>query len=364
MPLVNPKPHVMKIVPYIAGEASIPGFSSPAKLSSNESPLGPSPAAVAAYMDAAGQLARYPDGAAVALRQALARRHRLEPDQVVCGTGSEQLIDCVCRAYVSPGDEVIITEFAFVCYLISTLAAGGVPVKVPERNLTADVDTILEHVTPRTKVVFLANPNNPTGTWIPRSELHRLRAHLPQHVLLVIDAAYSEYCDLEEYSFGEELVERQDGNTLVLHTFSKIFGLAALRVGWARAPREVAMALHRVRGVFNVSLPAQVAAIAALEDTAHTRKARAHNDYWLPWLDRELRSLGLEVIPSIGNFLLLAFADEKQSKSADAFLRARGLILRPVANYGLGHCLRLSVGLEEENRAVVAALGQWRDGAA
>ena len=359
MPLVEPKSHVMKIVPYVAGEASVPGFAKPAKLSSNESPLGPSPAAIKAYQDQVGQLDRYPDGAAIALRQALARAHGLEPEQVVCGTGSEQLIDCVCRAYVAPGDEVIFTEYAFVCYLISTLAAGGVPVRVPEVNLTADVDAILARVTARTKVVFLANPNNPTGTWIPRAELHRLREGLPEHVLLAVDAAYSEYCDLDEYSFGEELVQPEDGNTVVLHTFSKIFGLAGLRVGWARAPRDVAMILHRVRGVFNVSGPAQAAAIAALADTGHTRKARAHNDQWLPWLDGELKGLGLTVIPSIGNFLLLKFDDEGQCQSADGYLRGKGLILRPVANYGLGQYLRLSVGLEHENRAVVAALGDW-----
>ena len=363
MPLVEPKSHVMKIVPYIAGEAKIPGFDSPAKLSSNESPLGASPAAIRAYSDQAGKLELYPDGAAIALRQALAQAHGLNVDQVVCGTGSEQLIDCVCRAYVSPGDEVIFTEYAFVCYLISTMAAGGVPVRVPEKNLTADVDAILEKDSPRTKVVFLANPNNPTGTWIPRAELHRLRRELPEHVLLVVDAAYSEYCDQDEYSFGEELIEAEDGNTVVLHTFSKIFGLASLRVGWARAPREVAMALHRVRGVFNVSTAGQVAAIAALSDTGHTRAARQHNDKWLPWLDGELRKLGLEVTPSIGNFLLMHFDDAARCQSADAFLRGKGLILRPVANYGLPRSLRLSVGLEEDNRAVISALAQWQDSA-
>lgn len=364
MPLVEAKSHVMKIVPYVAGEASVPGFASPAKLSSNESPLGPSPAAIQAYRDQVGQLNRYPDGAAIELRQALASTHGLAPEQVVCGTGSEQLIDCVCRAYVAPGDEVIFTEYAFVCYLISTLAAGGVPVRVPEADLTADVDAILARVTARTKVVFLANPNNPTGTWIPRTELHRLREGLPDHVLLAVDAAYAEYCDLDEYSFGEELVQHDDGNTVVLHTFSKIFGLAALRVGWAHAPREVAMALHRVRGVFNVSGPAQAAAIAALADTEHTHKARAHNDLWLPWLTREIEGLALKVIPSIGNFLLLEFEDDAQCRSVDSFLRSKGLILRPVANYGLGQYLRLSVGLEHENRAVVAALDDWANTAA
>lgn len=362
MPMVEPKPHVMKIVPYVAGEAKLPGIASPAKLSSNESPLGASPAAIRAYADQAGRLQRYPDGAAVELRHALAEAHGLTIDQVVPGTGSEQLIDCVCRAYVSPGDEVMFTEYAFICYQISTLAAGGIPVKVPEKDLRADVDAILERVTPRTRVVFLANPNNPTGTWITREELHRLRRGLPDRVLLVVDAAYAEYCDQADYSFGQELVEADDGNTVVLHTFSKIYGLAALRVGWARAPRQVALALHRVRGVFNVSTAGQVAAIAALADTAHTASAKAHNDRWLPWLTDSVRALGLSVTPSIGNFILMHFEDADRCKSADAALRAQGLILRPVANYGLPASLRLSVGLEEENRAVIRALGDWRSG--
>jgi len=362
MSLVDPKPNVLKIVPYIAGEASIPGFEHPAKLSSNESPLGPSPLAIQAYQREAGELMRYPDGAAVELRQAIARAHGLDMDQVVCGTGSEQLIDCVCRGYVSPGDEVIFTEYAFVCYLISTLAAGGIPVKAPEKDLTADVDAILDRVTPRTRVVFLANPNNPTGTWISRDELHRLRARLPQKVLLVVDAAYAEYCKVAEYSFGEELVNADEGNTVVLHTFSKIYGLAALRVGWAHCPRDVALVMHRVRGVFNVSAPAQAAAVAALDDPAHTAAARKHNDQWLPWLREHVENLSLPVTPSIGNFLLIHFDSVDDCRSADAFLRGRGLILRPVANYGLPQCLRLSVGLEKENRDVVKALADWRAG--
>lgn len=360
MPMIEPRPAVMKIVPYIAGEAKVPGFEHPAKLSSNESPLGPSPAAIAAYQDASGELMRYPDGAAIALREAIAAVHSLEVGQVVCGTGSEQLIDCVCRAYVAPGDEVIFTEYAFVCYLISTLAAGGTPVKAPESDLRADVDAILERVTPRTRVVFLANPNNPTGTWISRGELHRLRRGLPERVLLVVDAAYAEYCGEEEYGCGDDLVGREDGNTVVLHTFSKIYGLAALRVGWAHCPRQVALVLHRVRGVFNVSSPAQAAAVAALGDTGHTATARAHNDRWLPWLSARLKEMHLQVTPSIGNFLLLHFDSAEDCKAADEHLRGRGLILRPVANYGLAQCLRLSVGLERENRDVVRALVEWR----
>jgi histidinol-phosphate aminotransferase len=356
MPKVKPNPHILDIVPYIAGEAKLPGIVRPAKLSSNESPLGASPAAVSACEAACRELERYPDGAAIDLREALARTHGLQSGQIVCGTGSEQLIDGLCRAYAGPGDEVLFTEHAFIMYRVATLACGATPVPVPEVDYTADVDAMLAAVTPRTRIVFIANPNNPTGTVIDREALHRLRERLPEHVMLVVDAAYCEYIGAPDYSFGAELVEPVDGNTVVLHTFSKIYGLAALRVGWARCPQEVALVLHRVRGVFNVSTPAQLAAIAALEDTAHIEKARAHNARWLPWVSEKLDALGFTVTPSAGNFVLVHFADESTRVAADNCLRETGIIVRPVANYGLPAALRITIGLEDENRRLVAAL--------
>ncbi len=353
MSIVRPNPHILEIVPYIAGEAKLPGFEHPAKLSSNESPLGPSPAAIAAFASAGGELERYPDGAAIELREALAQTHGLHRDQVVCGTGSEQLIDGLCRAYAGPGDEVLFTEHAFIMYHVATLACGATPVRVAEVDYTADVDAMLAAVTPRTRIVFIANPNNPTGTVIDRQALHRLREGLREDVLLVVDAAYCEYLESPDYSFGAELVEPVDGNTVVLHTFSKIYGLAALRVGWARCPREVAMVLHRVRGVFNVATPAQLAAIAALGDTGHLDKARSHNAHWLPWVSDRLRALGFGVTPSAGNFVLMHFSDEAGRVAADATLREAGIIVRPVANYGLPAALRVTIGLEEENRRMI-----------
>ena len=359
MPIVAPNPHVLEIVPYIAGEAKLPGFDHPAKLSSNESPLGPSPAALDAYVKAGAELERYPDGAAIELRETLARAHGLASDQVVCGTGSEQLIDGLCRAYAGPGDEVVFTEHAFIMYHVATLACGATPVRVPEVEYTADVDAMLAAVTPQTRIVFIANPNNPTGTVIDRAALHRLREGLPENVLLVVDAAYCEYIDTPDYSFGAELVQPVDGNTVVLHTFSKIYGLAALRVGWARCPREVAMVLHRVRGVFNVATPAQLAAIAALGDAAHIAKARDHNDRWLPWLAERIAALGFKVTPSAGNFLLFHCADENERVALDQALRGAGIILRPVANYGLPAALRATIGIEDENRRMVDVLERF-----
>lgn len=356
MPAVKPNQHILKIVPYVAGEAEVEGVSDPAKLSSNESPLGASPQALRAYLDAAATLERYPDGGASALRTALAEQHGASPEQIVCGTGSEQLIDILAQAYSGPGDEVIFGQYGFIIYHLATLASGATPVPVSEVDFTLDVDGLLEAVTDRTRIVFIANPNNPTGTHVSKEEVRRLRAGLPEQVLLVIDAAYCEYADVDDYGFGWELVNDDPGNTVVLRTFSKIYGLAALRVGWAYCPKEVAGVLHRVRGVFNVSHPAQVAAIAALADSEHTAKAKAHNQQWLPWLSDQISSLGLEVSPSLGNFVLIHFADPEQSQAADLSLRQGGIILRPVGGYGLPQCLRASVGLGHENERMVELL--------
>ena len=357
----KPKPHLLKISPYIAGEDSVPGVRNPAKLSSNESPLGPSPKALEAYTKTADALHRYPNGGAQVLRDALAEKHSFSADRIVCGNGSEQLIDMLARAYAGPGDEVVFSRHAFVCYYLSTLAAEAVPVIAEESNLTADVDTILDAVTGRTRIIFLANPNNPTGTHLPFTEISRLRQSLPEEVMLVIDAAYCEYVGDSSYSAGDGLVDDTPGNTVVLRTFSKIHGLAALRVGWAYCSSDTALVLHRVRGVFNVSTPAQRAAVASLGDEAHIRNAREHNDVWLPWVASELTRLGLQVTPSAGNFVLAHFADAAQCAAADAYLRSHGIILRPVANYGFPAALRVSVGLDAENRKLLELLGTFID---
>ncbi|MCP8938702.1 histidinol-phosphate transaminase [Alsobacter sp. SYSU M60028] len=352
-----PRPGVMAIEPYVPGKSTAAGVAKVYKLSSNETPLGPSPKAVAAYEAMAGKLELYPDGASTALRDAIGARYGLDPSRIVCGAGSDEILSLLTHAYIGPGDEGVFSEHGFLVYKLAILGAGGVPVVAPETNLTADVDAILARVTPRTKVVFLANPNNPTGTYLPFEEVKRLHAGLPPHVLLVLDAAYAEYVRRNDYAAGIELVSTSE-NVVMTRTFSKIYGLALLRLGWCYAPAHVADAVNRIRGPFNVSGPAMEAGVAALADEAHVAGAVEHNERWLPWLTKEIEALGLRVTPSVGNFLLIHFPGTEglTAKDADAFLTARGLVLRGVAAYGLPQALRLTIGTEEANRLVVDAL--------
>jgi histidinol-phosphate aminotransferase len=357
----QPRPGILDISAYVPGESEVASGVKPIKLSSNETPLGPSPKAIAAYKELADRLERYPDGAATALRQAIARRYGLDPDRIVCGCGSDELIGLIAHHYAGPGDEVLFSQHGFLMFRISTLASGATPVAAPEKDYRVDVDAMLARVSPRTKVVFLANPNNPTGTYIPHDEVRRLHKGLPGDVLLVLDAAYGEYVRRNDYEAGLELVATT-ANTVMLRTFSKVYGLAALRLGWAYCPAAVADVLNRVRGPFNVTAPAIAAGVAAVEDTEHVERAVVHNERWLPWVTAEIGKLGLEVTPSIGNFVLVHFpagqGSSKGAAAADAFLKARGIILRPVGPYGLPSALRMTIGTEEENRAVVAALAE------
>ncbi|WP_293860401.1 histidinol-phosphate transaminase [uncultured Alsobacter sp.] len=353
----TPRPGVMAIDPYIPGKSGAPGSTKVHKLSSNETPLGASPRARDAYAATAAKLELYPEGSAAALREAIAGRYGLDPARIVCGSGSDEILSLLTSAYVGPGDEGVYSEYGFLVYKIGILAAGGTPVPVKEKNFTADVDALLAAVTPRTRIVFLANPNNPTGTYLPFDEVKRLQAGLPKHVLLVLDAAYAEYVRRNDYSSGLELVSTCD-NVVMTRTFSKIYGLALARLGWCYAPAHVADAINRIRGPFNVNGAALDAGVAALADEAHVAASVEHNERWLPWLTREIGATGLEVTPSVGNFLLIHFprTPGRTARDADAFLTARGLVLRGVAPYGLPDALRLTVGSEEANRLVVAAL--------
>jgi histidinol-phosphate aminotransferase len=356
--LPEPQPGIMELSPYVPGESELPGVANPIKLSSNETPLGPSPKAVAAYKAAAAELDRYPDGSVTALRQAIARKFGLDPERIVCGAGSDELINLLAHAYIGPGDEMVHSAHAFLIYKIATMSSGGTPVAAPERNHCADVDAILERVTPRTRIVFIANPNNPTGTYLPHDEVRRLHRGLPSSTLLVLDAAYGEYVRRNDYEAGFELVATTE-NTVMLRTFSKVYGLAALRLGWAYCPAAVAQVLNRVRGPFNISSPAMAAGMAALDDAAHIEAAVAHNETWLPWVTDEIGKLGLKVTPSIGNFVLIHFPTEQKAIAADAHLKSHGIIVRRVAAYGLPQCLRMTIGTESDNRAVVAALAEF-----
>ncbi|HXZ01731.1 MAG TPA: histidinol-phosphate transaminase [Stellaceae bacterium] len=357
--LLVPRPGVLDIAPYVGGEAKIEGAARVIRLASNESALGPSPRAVAAYRAQAHELHRYPDGGSVELREAIARRHGLDAERIVCGTGSDELISLLARAYAGPGDEVVYSRHGFLMYPIAAQSAGATPVAAPEPRLTADVDAILARVNARTRLVYLANPNNPTGTYLPCDELRRLLAGLPRSTLLVIDAAYAEFVTRNDYEPGIELVESAE-NVVMLRTFSKIYALAGLRIGWAYAGAAVVDVLNRIRGVFNINLPAQAAAVAALEDVAAVDRAREHNNLWRPWLERELRALGLEVTPSVANFVLVRFgAAPRDSNAAFAFLQSRGILTRKMRAYKLPEHVRITVGLEEEMRAVVAALADF-----
>jgi histidinol-phosphate aminotransferase len=356
----QPRSGVLDIDPYVPGKSTAPGVAKVFKLSSNETPLGPSANAIAAYRAAGEHLEDYPDGSAAALRDAIGAAFGLDPDRIVCGAGSDDLLNLLARAYLTDGDEGIYTKHGFVVYPIATMGTGAKAVAVPEKDFTADVDAILKAVTPKTKIVFLANPNNPTGTYVPFDEVKRLQKSLPAHVLLVLDAAYAEYVQRNDYESGIELVATTD-NVVMTRTFSKIYGLASLRLGWMYGPAHVVDAINRIRGPFNVNGPAIAAGIAAIRDTAHVEKSRAHNTRWLAWLTEEIGKLGLPVTPSAANFVLIHFPETKgrTAKEADAFLTKRGLILRQVGVYKLPNALRMSVGTEEANRLVMQALKEF-----
>ena len=353
----TPRPGILEVAPYVGGEAAIPGRNRVIRLASNENPLGPSPRAMAAYASLEKELHRYPDGGAWALREAIAGAEELDPARIVCGAGSDELIALLVRGYAGPGDEVLHSEHGFLMYSISAKAAGAEPVAAAERDLTADVDALLERAGEKTRLVFLANPNNPTGSYLTEAELRSLRAGLPEEALLVIDAAYAEYATQDDYCSAMDLVAEFD-DLVVIRTFSKIHGLAALRLGWAYCPPAVADVLNRLRGPFNVSQAAQAAGIAAVKDRQHVERSRAHNARWLAWTLERLAAVGFDPRPSAGNFLLVRFAEEpgRSAEAALADLKKHGILVRALGGYGLPDCLRITIGTESDTRAVVGAL--------
>lgn len=353
----EPRPELMPLHVYVPGSSSVEGVEKIVKLSANETPLGPSPKAIEAFQAAAHTLADYPDGGSTLLRQAIADVHGLNPDNLMCGNGSDEFFALLANAYLRPGDEGIFTEHGFLVYETAIVGAGATPVVAPETDLTADVDKILACVTERTRMVFLANPNNPTGTYVPFDEVRRLHAALPKSVMLVLDGAYAEYVRRNDYSAGMDLVSEAT-NVVMTRTFSKIHGLAALRVGWMYAPRAIVDVLHRIRGPFNVNAAAQAAGCAAIADISHVDAAVAHNETWLPWVIERCEALGLDVAPSVGNFVLLTFPETAKVTSSEAYeaLRAKGYILRAVGSYGLPDSLRLTIGPADAMEAVVEIL--------
>jgi histidinol-phosphate aminotransferase len=355
----QPRPSILAIEPYVGGESKIPGVNRIVKLSSNEGAFGPPPAAIEAMAAAAREMHRYPDGGATALREAIGARFGLDPARIVCGNGSDEIIQHLILAYGGEGTELVMSAHGFVMYDISGRYAGCRVIKAPERNLTADVDAMLAAVGPRTRLVFLANPNNPTGSLLPAREVARLRAGLREDILLVIDAAYAEYVTDPGYDPGVALVDGPGGHTVMTRTFSKVFGLGGARLGWAYAPAAVVDILDRVRGPFNVNAAAMAAGIAAVKDAGWVRSSVEHNTTWRAKLTEGLRAAGVTVHDSHGNFVLADFGTPARAKAADAAMRARGVIARAVAAYDLAHCLRITVGTAEECGMVTEALSAF-----
>ena len=351
-PTIRPNPRVLDIEAYVGGASKVDGANRTVKLSANENPFGPSPKAIEAFKANADTLHRYP-GTGAELRQAIAEVHGLEAEQIVCGAGSDELIALLITAYVSEGDEVLYSEHGFTMFRLSTLAASGTPVAAPETDMTTNVDSLIAHLTDKTKIVFVANPNNPTGTMIGRAELERLADALPPQTLLVIDGAYAEYLRPEEDDGAVDIIRARQ-NVLMTRTFSKIHGLAAVRLGWCYGPQHVIDVLNRVRGPFNVTAPAQAAGEAAIRDQAYVEDCRVTNEVWRDWLTKEIRAAGFEVTPSYGNFILVHTGD--QTDAVDAALKARGLIVRRVDEYGLYEHLRMSIGDEQSCRDVAATM--------
>ena len=357
MTKITPRPGILDIALYQGGASHVEGKSNVLKLSSNENPLGPSDATKEAFSRAVHDLNRYPNTDHAALRQAIGDAWGLNPAQIICGVGSDEIIHFLCQAYAGAKDEVVHTEHGFGMYRISALAAGAKPVEVAERERVTDVDAILKACTKRTKLVFIANPNNPTGTMIGAGEIRRLAEGLPEQALLVLDGAYAEYVD--GYDAGAALIAERD-NVVMTRTFSKIYGLGGLRIGWGYGPAAVIEALNRVRGPFNLSTAALVTAEAAVRDVAYVRRCRTENAKWRDWLARTLAEMGVPSDTATANFVLARFADAGEVEACDAHLRHEGILVRKVASYNLPNCLRITVGDEASCRRVAHAIGQFK----
>jgi len=356
----RPKAGILDIAPYIGGKASAEGFADPIKLSSNENVLGCSPAATEAYLAAASRLNLYPDGKASVLREAIAAHFKLEPDQLVFGCGSDELFMLLAQVYLEPGDNIVQPEFGFMSYRIVARACQAEVRFARQPDLRIDVDEILALVDDRTKLVFLANPDNPTGAWLPESEVRRLHESLPSNVILVLDSAYWEYAT--DPSIGEPLaLARGRENIIVTRTFSKMYGLAALRVGWGYASPAIIDAIERIRLPFNVSVPAQEAAVAAIADEDFVARSRELVEIWRPWMTQQIGGMGLEVYPTQCNFVLVRFPNVagRTAADAEAFLATQGVLVRGLTNYNMPEFIRATIGLERQNRALVEGLAAF-----
>ena len=354
---IRPQPGIMDIALYQGGAAHVAGMANAVKLSSNENPFGPSDKAKDAFQRSVHQLHRYPNTDHASLRQAIADVHKLDAARVICGVGSDEIIHFLCQAYAGPGDEVLFTEHGFLMYRISAMAAGATPVEVAERERTTDVDALLAACTPNTKLVFIANPNNPTGTMIGAADVARLAEGLPPQAILVLDGAYAEFVD--GFDGGLALLESRS-NVVMTRTFSKIYGLGGLRIGWGYGPQAIIDVLNRIRGPFNLSNTQLETAEAAVRDQDYVTKCRADNARLRVWLAQSLAEVGVPSDVSMANFVLARFADEAEAAACDAYLQSQGLIVRHPKGYKLPHCLRITVGDEAACRRVAHAIAQFK----
>lgn len=354
---IRPQPGIMDIAPYIGGKAQIAGVANVVKLSSNENPFGPSDKARDAFQRSVHQLHRYPSTDHAALRAAIAEVHGLDRNRVICGVGSDEILTLLAQAYAGPKDEVVFTEHGFLLYRVNALAVGATPVEVAERERTTDVDAILKACNRRTKLVYLANPNNPTGTMISAAEVARLADGLPPQAILVLDGAYAEY--VEGFDGGLAILETRS-NVVMTRTLSKIYGLGGLRIGWGYGPAAIIDVLNRIRGPFNLSNTQLETAEAAVRDQGYVAHCRADNARMRQWLAEALAELGVPSDVSMANFILARFASVDEAEACDMFLQGQGLLVRRVASYNLPHCLRITVGDESSCRRVAHAIAQFK----
>ena len=354
----KPRPHVAAMAPFVLAERSLAGHAKPIQLAQNENATAPGEAALNALRSAAA-LNRYPEADALTLRHAIAAAEGLDADRVICGAGSMELLSLLAQAYLGPEDEAVISQYGYVFFRTVAEQVDARFALAPERNFHADIDAILAQVNPRTRMVLLANPNNPTGALLGQDEIVRLRARLPGDVLLVLDAAYAEYVTEDGYDPGVKLVEAGE-NTAMIRTFSKIHGLAGLRVGWGYFPRSIAALVNRLRHPNNLSTPAIAAAAVAIADRPHIAAVRAANATLRARFIETLRGIGLSPCDSHANFVLLPLVSPQEAGSAHDFLKSRGILVRPMHPYGLEHCLRITIGTAEEMNQVTDALASWR----
>jgi histidinol-phosphate aminotransferase len=348
--------YLSEIENYVPGKAKIGGDQKPIKLSSNENALKASPKAFAAYKNHVEDIFRYSDGSSTALREAIAKKNNIDASRIVCGAGSDEIIAFLTSAFATNGDEIIYSEHGFLMYPISAKRVGATAIKVKEQNLKTDVSAIIKAITPKTKIIFIANPNNPTGSYLNRDEIAELISKTPKNVLIVLDHAYEEFVEARDYPNAVDLVNENE-NVVVTRTFSKIYGLASLRIGWCYSSNYIAEILNKVRGPFNVSGPAQFAAIAALEDEEFFELSKKHNSKWLKIFFDELKNNSQIIAhPSVGNFILLDFGSKENCRKANQALLEQGIIVREMGVYGLENCLRVTIGTDEENSKILNLL--------